>query len=183
MLQEAAELKVDVSVPDDVKKALKEAEGMRVKWEGDRKVKEQSAACKAEEEEVLRNSCPSTTYPTFSSLPTTHPISPSTNSSLHQTGILTHLHSFPTPRSPRRNPVPIIDASPCFTFLVLICFALPPVLRSTGLHSVPRMLSSLDSTAAPHSLRSTRPPFRFPFLHRTIPYLFLSLVQRCGSLP
>ena len=39
-------------VPDDVKKALKEAEGMCVKWEGDRKAKEESAACKAEEEEA-----------------------------------------------------------------------------------------------------------------------------------
>ena len=53
MLQEATELKVDASVPDDMKKALEEAEGMRVKWEGDRKVKEESAARKAEEEIVL----------------------------------------------------------------------------------------------------------------------------------
>ena len=58
---------------------------------------------------------------------------------------------------------PIIDASSCFTFLVLIRFALPPVLRPAGLHLVPRMFSSLDSAAAPHSLRSTGPPFRFPF--------------------
>ena len=43
-----------MSVPDDVKKVLKEAEGMRVKWEGDCKAKEESAARKAEEEEALR---------------------------------------------------------------------------------------------------------------------------------
>ena len=52
MLQEAAELKVDVSVLDKMKKALEEAEGMRVKWEGDCKAKEESATHKAEEEEA-----------------------------------------------------------------------------------------------------------------------------------
>ena len=52
MLQEAAELKVDVSVPDDMKKALEDVEGMRVKWEGDHKAKEESMARKAEEEEA-----------------------------------------------------------------------------------------------------------------------------------
>ena len=50
MLQEAAKLKVNMSVPDETKKALEEVEGMCVKWEGDRKVKEEFAACKAEEE-------------------------------------------------------------------------------------------------------------------------------------
>ena len=39
-----------MSVPDDVKKALEDAEGMRMKWEGDCKAKEESAVCKAEEE-------------------------------------------------------------------------------------------------------------------------------------
>ena len=73
--------------------------------------------------------------------------------------------------------------SSCFTILVLIRLALPPVLRSAGLHLVPRMFSPLDSAAAPHSLRSTGPPFRFPILYRTILYLVFSLVQRCGSLP
>ena len=34
-------------------------------------------------------------------------------------------------------------------------FALPPVLRSAGLHFISRMFSSLDPAAAPHSLRST----------------------------
>ena len=34
------------------------------------------------------------------------------------------------------------------------------------------MFSLLDSAAAPQSLRSTGPPFRFPFLHRTILHLF-----------
>ena len=77
----------------------------------------------------------------------------------------------------------MLDASSCFTFLVLIRFALPPVLWSAGLHLVLRMFSSLDSAAAPHSLRSTGSLFRFPFLHCTILHLFLPLVQRCGSLP
>ena len=67
--------------------------------------------------------------------------------------------------------------------LSVIRFALPPVLRSAGLHLVPRMFSSLDSAAAPQSLRSTGLPFHFPFLHRTILCLFLLLVQRSGSLP
>ena len=43
-----------MSVPDNVKKALEDAEGMCVKWEGDRKVKEESAARKAKEEEASR---------------------------------------------------------------------------------------------------------------------------------
>ena len=53
VLQEAAKLKVNALVPDDVKKVLKDTEGMCVKWEGDHKVKEESAAHKAEEEEAL----------------------------------------------------------------------------------------------------------------------------------
>ena len=112
---------------------------------------------------VLRNSCPYTTYPIFSSPRTGHLISPSTSSSLHRTDISIHPHSSQTPRSPKRNSVPILDASSCFTFLVLIRFALPPVLQSTGLHLVPRMFSSLDSAAAPHSLRSTGPGSVSPF--------------------
>ena len=132
---------------------------------------------------LLRNSCPYTTYPTFSFPPIERPISPSTNSSLHRTDIKIRPHSSPTPRSLRRDPVPILDASSCFTILVLIHFTLPPVLRSTGLHLVPRMFSSLDSAAAPHLLRSTGPPLRFPFLHHTILYPIFSLVQRSGSLP
>ena len=126
---------------------------------------------------LLRNSCRYMTYPTFSSPPTDHPISPSTNSSLRRTDTGTYPHSPSTPRSARRNSVPILDASSCFTFLVLIRFALPPVLRSAGLHLVPRMFSSFDSAAALHSLCSTGSPFRFPFLHRTILHLVFSLVQ------
>ena len=121
---------------------------------------------------MLWNSCPYTIYPTFSSLPIEHPISPSTNSSLPQTDTTIRPHSSPTPHSSKQNPIPIIDASSCFTILVLICFALPPALQSAGLHLVLRMFSSLDSAAAPHSLRSTGSPFRFPFLHRTILNLF-----------
>ena len=112
---------------------------------------------------MLRNLCPYTTYPTFSSLPIDHPISPSTNSSLRRTGISIRPHLSLTPHSPRRNPVPILDVSSCFTFLVLIRSALPPVLRSIGLHLVPRMFSPFDSAAAPHSLRSTGPRSASPF--------------------
>ena len=100
---------------------------------------------------LLRNSCPCTTYPTFSSPLMEDPISPLTNSSLCRTNTRTHPHSSQTPRSSKQNPVLIIDASSCFTFYVLIRFALPPVLRSTGLHLFPRMFSSLESAAALHS--------------------------------
>ena len=139
--------------------------------------------CQFERNRLLRNSCPYMTYPTFSFPPMEDPISPSTNSSLHWTDTRTHPRSSPTPHASETRSVPILDASSCFTFLVLIRFALPPVLRSAGLHLVPRMFSSLDSAVAPHSLRSTGSPFRFPFLHRTILYLVFSLVKRSGSLP
>ena len=132
---------------------------------------------------LLRNSCPYTIYPTFSSLPMKDPISPSTNSSPHRTDTRTHPHSSPTPLTSETRSVPILDTSSCFTFPVLIRFTLPPVLWSAGLHFVSRMFSSLDSAAAPHPLRSTGSPYRFPFLHRMILYLVFSLVQRCGSLP
>ena len=133
---------------------------------------------------MLRNSCPYTIYPTFSSPPTDHLTSPSTNSSLPRTGIKIHLHSSPAPHSPRRNPVPTLDVSSCFTILVLIRSALPPVLRSAGLHLVPHMFSfPFESAAVPHSLRSTGTPSCFHFLHRTTFHLFYSLVQRSGSLP
>ena len=85
------------------------------------------------------------------------------NTSLHRADTETHPHSLPTPLSFERNPVPILNTSSCFAFLVLIRSALPPALRSAGLHLVPRMLSPLESAAAPHSLRSTGYPFRFPF--------------------
>ena len=114
---------------------------------------------------LLRISCPYTIYPTFSSLPTDHRSSPSTISSLLRTDIGIYPHTIP---SRKRDPNPVIDASSCFTISVLIRFALPPVLRPAGLHFISRMFSSLDSAAAPHPLRSTGFPFRFPFLHRTI---------------
>ena len=134
---------------------------------------------------LLRNSCPYTTYPTFSFPPMEDPISPLTNSSPHRTDTRTHPHSSPIPRASETRSVPIIDesSSSCFTFLVLICFALPPVLWSAGLHLYPRIFSSLDSAVAPHSLCSTGPLVHFPFLHRTILCLVFSLVQRSGSLP
>ena len=76
---------------------------------------------------MLWNSCPCMTYPTFSSLPIDHPISPSTNSSHPRTDARTHPHLSPTSRPPKRNPVPIIDTSSCFTFLVF-----DPLCSSTG---------------------------------------------------
>ena len=76
---------------------------------------------------LLWISCPHTTYPTFSSLPTTHRISPSTTSSLPQTDNGTNPHSSPTPHSPKRNSVPNLDMSSCFTFLVS-----DPFRSSTG---------------------------------------------------
>ena len=49
-LQETVELKVDMSILDDARKALEEAEEMHVRWEGKRKAKEEYMAHKAEEE-------------------------------------------------------------------------------------------------------------------------------------
>ena len=48
-------------------------------------------------------------------------------------------------------------------FSSLICFALPPVLQSAGLHFRHRMFSSFVSAAAPHSLCSTGPRSVSPF--------------------
>ena len=124
---------------------------------------------------MLRNSYPYTIYPTFSFPPIEHLISLLTNSSLHRIDIKTRPHSSPTPRSSRRDPVPILDTSSCFTFLVLIRSALPPALRSAGLYLVSHMFSSLNSAAIPHSLRNTGSPSRFPFLHRTILSCHLSI--------
>ena len=76
---------------------------------------------------LLRNSCPYTTYPTFSFPPMEDPISPSTNSSLHRTDTRTHPRSSPTPHASETRPVPILDASSCFTFLVF-----DPSRSSTG---------------------------------------------------
>ena len=106
---------------------------------------------------MLWNSCLHAIYPTFSFPPMEDHISPSTNSSPHRTDTRTHPHSSPMPRTSETRSVPILDTSSCFTILVLIRFALPPALRSAGLHLVPRMFSSLDSAAAPHPLRSTGP--------------------------
>ena len=78
-------------------------------------------------DQLLRNSCPYMIYPTFSSPPTEPPISPSTNSSLHRTNTRISPHSLLTPHSSKRNPVPTIDASSCFTFLVF-----DPLRSSTG---------------------------------------------------
>ena len=83
---------------------------------------------------LLRNSCLYTTSPTFSFPPTERPISPSMNSLLHRTNTKICPHSLPIPHSSERNPVPILDVSPYLTFLILIRFALPPVLRSAGLY-------------------------------------------------
>ena len=132
---------------------------------------------------LLRNSCLYTIYPTFSFPQIDHPTSPLTNSSPHRTDIKICPHSSLTPRSSERNPIPIINTSSCFTFLVLIRFALPPVLRSAGLHFSSSYVFLFRSRSCSTFATQHRPLLRFPFLHRTILYLFLPLVQRCGSLP
>ena len=68
------------------------------------------------ERALLQNSCPYTTYPTFSSLLTTHHIFPSMNSSPPRTNCRTNPHSSPTPHSLRWNPIPFLDASSAFHF-------------------------------------------------------------------
>ena len=112
---------------------------------------------------LLRNSSNSMISPTFSSLPTPSHISPLTNSSLHWTNTGTFPDSSPMPCSLRWNPVPIIDVLLCFTLLVLDLSR-----SSTGplvcwFPFLSCMFSSLDSTAAPHSLHSTGSSFRFSF--------------------
>ena len=78
---------------------------------------------------------------------------------------------------------------PINRYVFLFHLSRPDPFRSSTGPSVrwspfsPRMFSSLDSAAAPHLLHSTGSQSCFPFLHRTILHLFLSLVQRCGSLP
>ena len=76
---------------------------------------------------LLRNSCPYTTYPTFSFPPMEDHTSPLTNSSPHRTDTRTHPHSSPMPRSFRTRSDPIIDTSSCFT-----SFRLDPLRSSTG---------------------------------------------------
>ena len=132
---------------------------------------------------MLRNSCPCMIYPIFSSPPTNRHIFPSTNSSPLQTDFGTCPHSSPMPRSRKRNPVPHIDMSSCFISFVLICFALPLVLRPAGLHFTSHMFSSLVPTVTSLSLRSLGPSYCFPILQCMILYSLFSLVQRCGSLP
>ena len=114
---------------------------------------------------VLRNSLASMISPTFSSLPTLSHISPSTNSSLCRTATRTFPNSSPMPRSLRWNSVPIIDVLLYFTF-----FVSDPSHSSTGpsvrwFPFLSRMLSTLDSAAVPHLLRSTGTPFRSPFAY------------------
>ena len=57
-----------------------------------------STECPQASRLLLRNSCPYTTYPTFSFPPKEDSISPSTNSSPHRTDTLTHPHSSLMPR-------------------------------------------------------------------------------------
>ena len=132
---------------------------------------------------LLRNSCPFMTSPTFSFPLILNHTYPSMNSSPRRTGTEIYPCSSQTPRFLRRNPIPFLDVSSCFTSFVLIRFALPLALRSTGLHFISRMFSSLVSAAIPLSLRSTSSLSRFPFLYRTTSRSLFSLVQCCGSLP
>ena len=76
---------------------------------------------------LLRTSWPLTISPIFSSPPITHPISPSKISSPRQTNFGTNPHSSPKPHSPKRNPVPSLDAS---SLSHLSC--LDPFRSSTG---------------------------------------------------
>ena len=112
---------------------------------------------------LLWNSSVSTTFPTFSFPPTLNHIFPLMNSLPRWTDTRTFLDSFPTPHSLRRNSIPIIDVLLCFTFLIS-----DPSHSSTGpsvcwFPFLSCMFSSLDSAAAPHSLRSTSSSFHFPF--------------------
>ena len=111
---------------------------------------------------MLRNSCPYTTYPTFSFPPMEGHTSPSMNSSPHRTDTRTHPHLSLMPRTSETRSDPIIDASSCFTVLVLIRFALPPVLRSAGLHLVPRMFFFLFRTRS-CSASATQHRYSAPF--------------------
>ena len=147
---------------------------------------------------LLRNSSTFTISPTFSSLLTLNHISPLTNSSPHRTDTRTFPDSSPMPRSLKRNPVPIIDMLLCFTFLVSdpSRSSTSPLVRWFPFSS--RMLSTLDSAAAPHSLCSTNSSPRFSFhlsllrpLVNTLLYdfsvspfdiLFLFLLDPCTPL-
>ena len=147
---------------------------------------------------MLWNSSAFTTSPTFSFLPTLSRISPLTNSSLHRTDTRTFPDLSLTPRSLRQNPIPVMDALLCFTFLVsdLSRSSTSPSVRWFPFSS--RMLSSLDSTAAPHSLCRTGSSLCFSFLLsllqslvNTLLYdsslslyvsLFLFLLGPCASL-
>ena len=51
---EAAELRVDVSIPAETQALFEEAKSMREKWEAERKVREDDAAQKAQEEAAAR---------------------------------------------------------------------------------------------------------------------------------
>ena len=132
---------------------------------------------------MLRNSCPYTIYPTFSFPPMEGHISPLTNSSLHWTDSRTHPHSSPMPCTSETQSVPINR------YVSLFHLSRPdPFHSSTGPSVRWSPFSSsyvfpLESAAALHPLRSTGPPFRFPFLHRTSLCFMFSLVQRSGSLP
>ena len=112
---------------------------------------------------LLQTSCPCTTYPTFSYPPTDHPSSPSTTSSPLWTDIGIYPHSSPDLHSLERNPVPIIDASSCFTSFVddPLRSSTGPSVRWSPFSPSYVFLFGLRSCSA--STTQHRPPFRFSF--------------------
>ena len=125
---------------------------------------------------LLRNSCPYTTYPTFSFPPTEDPISPSTNSSPHRTDTPIHPHSSPTSRTPETRTVPILR----YVFLFHLFRPFDPSRSSTGpsvrwspfisSYVFPSGLHSCSASATQH-----RPSIPF-LLSISYDSLFLSLI-------
>ena len=134
---------------------------------------------------LLWNSCPYMTYPTFSFLLTVNCISPLTSISPHRTSTGTFPHSSRTPRSPRWNLVPFLDA-PSLSHLPL--FALPPVLWFVGLHftlyAFHFRFCSCSTSAMQHQLSIL---FLLPLISSTViglyPLVRLSLFLICLSIP
>ena len=99
-------------------------------------------------------------------------ISPLTNSSPHRTDTRIHPHSFPMPHTSETRPAPINRYVFLFHFLVIDPFRSSSGPSACGSpfdisYAFLFSLCSCSAVATQH-----RPPFRFPFLHRTILHLF-----------
>ena len=123
---------------------------------------------------VLRNSCPSTTSPTFSSPLTPNHISPSMNSFPHWTDTGTCPHLSPMPHSHKWDSVSYIDMSPYFS-----SFVLDPFHSSSGLtdrrslfHISYVFLFSLCSRSTSTMQHQPSIPFLLSALYHS-PFLFL----------